>query len=295
MRHPDTVYLLDASIYIFRAWFGIPDHFHDESGRPVNAVYGYLKNLISHLDELKPYYMLAAFDESLFSGFRHTLYPDYKANRALPDEALSYQLALCKLLTEQLGICSIGHETYEADDLIAWAADSARKEGLNSVVISRDKDLAQLVEENDLMWDWSDDQYQDYERLTQRWGIPLNRLPDLLALVGDAVDSIPGIKGIGDKSALALLQKYGDLETLYCNLDEVLTLPIRGAKRIHSALQNTQEQALLFRQLIRLHYPDTPIEIETMKIHSVDKQQLRALIQELGLGDRFQNLADKYL
>lgn len=295
MRDSDTVYLLDASIYIFRAWFGIPDHFYDQQGRPVNAVYGYFRNLLTHWVELQPKYMVAAFDESLFSGFRHELFPNYKANRALPDEALGYQLALCKLLTEQLGIPCLAHQEYEADDLIAWAKATAHKKGKSSVIISRDKDLAQLVGDKDCLWDWVDDVRLYKAELAEKWQVPLTSIPDVLALMGDSVDNIPGIPGIGEKTAKALVRHFGPLEHLYDNLDQVIGLPLRGAKGIHGKLAGTEQDALLFRQLIRLHYPDTALTLAQIKTQKVDSAQLKGLIAALELGKAFENLVEKYL
>ena len=295
MKHPDTVYLLDASIYFFRAWFGMPDYFHDNQGRPLNGVYGYLKTLLSHISPHQPSHMVAAFDESLFSGFRHQLYPQYKANRALPDESLSYQLILAKTLTEQLGIPCLGSDQYEADDLIAWGAYSARSINKRCVIISRDKDLAQLVMPGDTLLDWVDDSQQNHDNLQQKWGIALDEIPDLLALIGDTVDNIPGIAGIGAKTATALIQHFGSLDQLYQNLDDIQTLPLRGTKRIQACLQGTEEQALLYRQLIRLHYPETPLAETELATQPIDAEGFKLLLGELGLGKAFDTLAEKYL
>lgn len=160
------VYLLDASIYIFRAWFGLPDNIRDARGRPVNAVLGYWRLLVQQLAQLQPDFCAAAFDESLFSGFRHQLYPAYKSNRALPDEDLAYQLDLCRLLTAHLGISCHSSTVYEADDVLATLAGIVRSEGLAKsearaeseglavAVISRDKDLAQIVTPGDCWRSW---------------------------------------------------------------------------------------------------------------------------------------------
>lgn len=295
LKHSDTVYLLDASIYIFRAWFGFSDTLNDLEGRSVNAVYGYLQLLLRRITTLRPQYMVAAFDESLFNGFRHNLYPDYKSNRALPDEELAYQLELCKLVTQTLGITCLAHPQYEADDLIFWASNVARQHNKSNVVITRDKDLAQVIGMDDRLWDWSRDDVLDYQALVDHWRLHPHQIADLLALMGDASDNIPGIAGIGKQSATALLQHFGDLETLYQNLDAVQKLPIRGAKSLFRKLVGTREQAMLFRQLTRLKAPPEPMDLTAMLVHPVSAQQLTEVIQQLQLGAPFVKMVERFL
>lgn len=294
LRQSDTVYLLDSSIYIFQAWFGYPDRFHDEAGRSVNAVYGYLKTLLNQIDRLKPQYMLAAFDESLFSGFRHGLYPDYKANRALPDDSLARQLHLCRALTELLGICCAGDEVYEADDWLALGAYTAHQAGLPLAVLSRDKDLAQLIGADDLWWDWSSDIQRDYAGIVDYWGVRPQQIPDLLALMGDSSDNIPGVSGVGEKSARILIQHFDNLENLFANLEEVKQVKVRGAKRLHDALLSEEENVFLFRELIRLHPPTTPLPLSNLKRNSATPESVLAFMQGQGLGVAFQNLIERH-
>lgn len=294
MKDSDTVYLLDSSIYIFQAWFGYPDHFHDQAGQSVNAVYGYMKTLLTQCSALRPKYMLAAFDESLFSGFRHQLYPDYKANRALPDESLARQLQLCRQLTELAGVCCAGDAVYEADDWLALGAQTAKSAGLRCTVITRDKDLAQLVEEGDLWWDWAKDVRRDHRALTEHWQVEPPQIPDLLALMGDSADNIPGVAGIGEKSAQALISHFGSLESLYSNLDAVLTLPVRGAKRLHGVLQASEDQAFLFRELIRLRPPPDALTLNQLEFSPVGQDKWLDFISAAGLGNEFKNLVSRY-
>lgn len=294
MPQPSRLFLLDASIYVFRAWFGYPDRYFDQQGRPLNAVYGYLRTLLSNLGKAQPRYMVAAFDESLFSGFRHRLYPAYKANRALPDEGLAYQLALCKLLTEKMGIKTLGSEDFEADDLLAWAAQTGVQEGLPVTVVTRDKDLAQLIGKDDQLWDWAEGSLKDHAQLLSHWQVPLHHIPDLLALAGDAVDNIPGIRGVGVKTATQLIAHFDCLENLYGRLSEIASLPVRGAKRIQSALEGSESDAFLYRELVRLHWPETPLDLEQMEVESMDREFLGALFHELGLGQAFHHLLEQF-
>ena len=289
-----TVYLLDASIYLFRAWFGVPDRFHDAKGRPLNALYGYFRQLLQRYHPLQPQYMLAAFDESLFTGFRHQVYPLYKANRALPDEALAHQMRLCREVTEVMGIPCVSDTVYEADDLLAWGAQTAHRQGLSCVVISRDKDLAQILSDTDNWWDWSQPQAMSRGELQQKWGIPLETIPDLLALAGDAVDNIPGARGIGVKTAQALIAHYGDLDTLFAQLDDLTDLPIRGAKRIQTILAAAEQDLYLFRELIRLRAPNHPLPLSDLSVSACDWDSVRTWVQEEALGPAFLSLLDRF-
>ncbi|NPU90693.1 MAG: hypothetical protein HPY82_02155 [Gammaproteobacteria bacterium] len=297
MANPHTVYLLDASIYVFRAWFSLPDSIRDQRGRPVNAVLGYWRLLLELLVQLKPRLGLVAFDESLFSGFRHQLYQPYKSNRALPDEELAYQLELCRLLTEALGIPCRSSRIYEADDVLASAATLAHTHGLPVMLLTRDKDLAQLVMPGDFWWDWSGGLPQDHAALCERWQVPPARIPDLLALAGDAVDNIPGVKGIGIQSATKLIRHFGDLENLYSHLDALADVGVRGCARIQRALLVQQHEAFLFRELIRLHEADDldePISLAGLQLNAPNLPYLRALIGELQLGRAFLTPLERY-
>ena len=152
---PSPLYLIDASIYIFRHYFGLPDNWHSQDGYSTQAVYGYLKFLLSFIEEESPEYIAAAFDESLGNCFRNQIYPAYKANRVLPDEALAFQLNACVEVTGILGITGLASDTHEADDIIGTLAKRGRQmNGRQIIVVSRDKDLMQLVGANDVIWDF---------------------------------------------------------------------------------------------------------------------------------------------
>lgn len=294
MANSSTVYLLDASIYIFRAWFGYPDSIVDRQGRPVNAVLGYWRQLLAGLQKHQPERMLVAFDESLFSGFRHQLYPAYKANRALPDDALAYQLALCRVLTEALGLTCRSSPVFEADDILFSAARVARDAGMTVEVVSRDKDLAQIVQPGDAWSDWADNRRWDHGQLAARWQVDPTRIPDVLALAGDAADNIPGVPMVGRKTAVALIRHFGDLETLLRQSDQVSRLPIRGAARIQTQLQEYAEQVLLYRALVRLHQADCPLQVEDFECALPSAGWMSALLDALELGNAFQQTWEQF-
>ncbi|MEH6591472.1 MAG: 5'-3' exonuclease H3TH domain-containing protein [Halioglobus sp.] len=242
--------LLDSSIYIFRAWFSMPDNWHSPDGHSLNAVYGYTRFLLEFLQRYRPGYFLAGFDESLGSCFRNDIYPGYKSSRELPDEALAFQLSACREITARLGIPCYGSDRYEADDYLASLAKLYRASGVPVSVITRDKDLGQIVQgPDDLWWDYASDVTLDEAGFRDKFGVSPGQFADYLALVGDKIDDIPGVPGVGAKTATRLLQEYGDLPTLHENLHAVGTLKLRGAARIAQNLQSHWPQVEIARRL----------------------------------------------
>jgi DNA polymerase-1 len=226
------VYLVDASIYIFRAWFSMSDDFVNQRGEPTNAVYGFSGFLCSLLEQTAAEHIAIAFDESLRTSYRNEIYPQYKANREPAPEELKRQFAWSRSVAEAMGLQCFGDSRYEADDLIGTLAGFWSARGHPICVVTADKDLAQLVGENDHWWDYARNQKLNPKQLTEKFGVMPGQLADFLALTGDAVDNIPGIPGIGPKSASALLGHFGDLDSIYERLDEVQHLSVRGAKSL---------------------------------------------------------------
>lgn len=246
-------YLMDASIYIFRSYFSLPDHWHTAEGLSTQAVYGYLNTLLKLLEVAEPRQLAVAFDESLHSGFRHRLYPDYKANRALPDDALAFQLEACQQVTELLGITQFASTEFEADDIIASLAACAKTHGKNTerkvVVLSGDKDLCQVIGKSDWLWDFGRKAPMDTTALQQQFGVSPQQFTDYLALRGDTVDGIPGVPGVGEKTAATLLQHFANLDAIFDNLSAVATLPLRGAATLPDKLSRYREQAMISKVL----------------------------------------------
>ena len=245
----DVVYLVDASVYVFRAWYSIPDRMTDGDGRPVNALYGFARFLCDLLEKVRPARIAVAFDASLTRSHRNEIYPAYKANRELPPPELERQFALCREFTRALGVLELADDRYEADDLIGTLLSLERAAGRVGVVVSRDKDLAQLLADGDEYWDYAGDCRYGHGDIAAAFGVSPAQIADFLALAGDSVDNIPGVPGVGRKTAAALLGHFGSLEALYADLDRVAQLPLRGAAGLARRLAAHREAALLARRL----------------------------------------------
>jgi 5'-3' exonuclease len=242
------VYLIDASIYIFQSYFSPHYEVWSEDGSDLSAFFGFAQFMLRFLRQTQPEYLAVAFDESLFCGFRHGLYPGYKSNRVLPDEALARQLEACARLMPLLGVVGFGSKVYEADDIIGTLASGVRDQTV--CIVSRDKDLAQLLKhEEDHLWDFAASMRRYRADILRQYGIRPEQFPDYLGLVGDAVDSIPGVPGIGAVAARCLLQHFQSIPLLYENLDEVRNLSYRGATKGADILRAYQQEAYLSRQL----------------------------------------------
>ncbi len=244
------LYLVDASLYVFRAWHSMPaDGFHDADGWPTNAVHGFARFLLDLLERERPRHIAIAFDEALDSCFRNALYPDYKANRDAAPAELKRQFAYCKTLCAALGLPVLAHREYEADDLIGTALALARGDGFRGVIVSADKDLSQLLDGHDEQWDYARGQRWSAAGVKARHGVHAHQVADYLALCGDAVDNIPGVPGVGAKTAAVLLAHFGSLDALLERVDEVAFLRMRGAATVAARLREHREQALLYRRL----------------------------------------------
>jgi 5'-3' exonuclease len=246
---PAPLYLIDASIYVFRAWHTMPDEFRDTDGWPTNAVQGFARFLLDILERERPRHVVVAFDEALDSCFRNRLYPAYKANRDPAPEELKRQFAHCRALCVALGLSVLGHPEYEADDLIGSALLQARAAGHRGIILSADKDLSQLLHIGDEQWDYARNQRWGAHGVRARHGVEAHQIADYLALSGDAVDNIPGVPGIGAKTAAILLAHFGDLDSLLRRVEEVPYLRFRGAAQAAAKLRDHRDNALLFRTL----------------------------------------------
>ena len=243
------IYLVDASIYIFRAWFSIPSAVTGNQGQPVNAAYGFARFLTELLEQTKASNIVIAFDESLTRSFRNEIYPPYKMNRELPPAELKAQFELCRKMAKAMGLHCIASNRHEADDLIGTFAIAAQKRGQQVTIVSTDKDLAQLLTSNDVLWDFARRQQYKESDIQQKFGVMPSQITDFLGLCGDAVDNIPGVPGVGPKTAAAMLQQFPSIDNIFENLEQLPTLPVRGAKSLPAKLREYEAQARLSKQL----------------------------------------------
>ncbi|WP_436410351.1 5'-3' exonuclease [Rhodanobacter soli] len=280
-----AVHLVDGSMYVFRAWHSMPDEFFDADGHPVNAVHGYTRFLCELLERAQPEHIAVAFDASLTSSFRNAIYPPYKANRDLPPPDLERQFVQCRAITEALGVHLMIDHSFEADDLIGSTVWNLRALGWRSVIVSADKDFGQLLGEHDEQWDYARGLRWGPAGVHEKLGVHPHQVADYLALCGDSVDNIPGVPGIGAKTAAALLTHFGSLDTLLDRIDEVAFLRLRGAATCAARLREHAEQARLYRRLTRIAL-DAPgaSTIDTLLRRTRQPDQLETLCEQLRLG-----------
>ena len=190
-------YLIDASVYVFRAYYSMPDDMVDADGNPINALYGFCRFIGDFMEQVRPERMAVLFDESLTTSFRTEIYPEYKANRDPAPEELKRQFGQCRQFVEAFGLMQCAHPRYEADDLIGTLAIEGRNAGIPSTIVSRDKDLAQLVGKHDVFWDFAGKGKVRYGQIRDHFGVHPEQIADFLALAGDSVDNIKGVPGVG--------------------------------------------------------------------------------------------------
>ena len=277
-----VLYLIDALPYVFRAFFAIRD-MRSPQGQPVNAVYGFTAFLLQLLRREPLTHIGVAFDESLTSSFRNAFFPAYKANRELPPPDLAWQLDLCQAVARALGLQVFVDHQYEADDLIGTLAQQATEHGMEVVVVSSDKDLMQLVTPHVTFYDAAKDRRLDVSGVMAHLGVRPEQIPDLLGLQGDAVDNIPGVKGIGSKTALALLQTFANLDAIYADLARVETLPLRQAKTLRQKLAVGREAAFLSKRLATIAL-DAPAvyDPDTLRYYGGITPEVTSLFETLG-------------
>ena len=259
------VYLIDASVYVFRAYYSMPPDMTDRDGNPVHALFGFARFLGDLIERAKPQYLAVAFDESLTSSFRNRIYPAYKANREPAPPDLKLQFERCRELCRHLRLAHFAHDEYEADDIIGTLHARFRRQGFCTTVVTRDKDMAQLIREGDVYWSYTDNLQLRHHQIEEHFGVPAERYADYLALTGDAVDNIKGVPGVGPKTASVLMKEYVSLEELYDNLDAVASLPIRGAAKLPQKLAEHREAAFLARRLTEIAR-DMPLAVEPAQL-----------------------------
>jgi DNA polymerase-1 len=280
------VHLIDAHLYVFRAYAALPE-MRAPDGTCTQAAYGFASTLIRILGEAAPKHVACAFDHALTS-FRNEIEPGYKAGRTEPPPDLEPQFALCAEVAESLGMPALSAPGFEADDVIATLAEALVAAGAEVVVVSADKDLAQLVREDGrvLLWDFARARTLDADGVRARFGVAPQQIPDYLGLVGDAVDNLPGVPGVGPKSAAAALRAFGTIEAIPHAADAWAGIGIRGAARIAARIEAHRERALRSRALatLRRDVPGLAVGPEAFAWRGADRGRAERLCRRLGWG-----------
>ncbi len=287
-------YLIDASGYVFRAYYSMPDDMVDGEGNPVNALYGFCRFLGDFMEQVNPEHIAVLFDESSSKSFRAEIYPEYKANRDPAPEELKRQFGQCRRFTRALGLMDWGSPRYEADDLIGTLVEHGRSVNRSSTIVTRDKDLAQLLSADDVFWDFAGKGKIKYDDVARVFGVPPEQIADFLALAGDAVDNIKGVPGVGKKTATVLLENFGSLDSIYNNLDNVHEINVRGSKTLGEKLSTHKDAAYLARRLTGIAC-DAPIDdAESSMQRSRPKLgEINALFDEADIGMALRRQAER--
>src|SRR3990170_2379066 len=288
------LFLIDGSSYIFRAFFAIPPSFKNAAGLPTNAIFGFTNILLKLLKQYRPEYVvvpLAAGRET----FRNEMFADYKSTRPEPPADLIPQFPYFRKVLDALNLPLIELPGYEADDIIATLCGRMSSQGCEVVVVSSDKDLMQLVTDGIRLLDSAKDRWIGADQVREKFGVAPEQVIEVMGLMGDPVDNIPGVKGIGEKTAIALIQQFQTLENLFDHLDEVEQMKLRGAARVRNILAEGKQVAFLSRALATVNR-DVPIEteLESLRARPPDIEKARILFTELEFTNRLKLLENEH-
>ncbi len=278
MTEPPKLVLIDGHALAYRAYFALPTEMSTSQGEPTNAVFGFASMLLNVLRDVQPDYLAVAFDVG--RTFRHDEYAEYKANRAEMPDDLRMQFDRIHELLEALHIPVYSAEGFEADDVLAALAQQAEKQGVETLILTGDTDTFQLIGPHVRVLtpgrSFRETVLYDEERIRRRYGLEPAQLVDYKALVGDKSDNIPGVRGVGDKTARKLLQQYGSLEAIYEHLDEI------KSGRFRSALEKGRAEAELSKHLVTI-VRDVPVELDldACRVREMDRERVAELFREL--------------
>lgn len=285
MNQRPKLFILDAYSLIYQVFHAIPE-MTGPDGSPTNAVFGVFRDLLTVINDRKPEFLAVAFDGA-GPVFRSDILPEYKAQRKpMPDELIA-QIPVIRRVYEGFHVPILEFEGYEADDVIATLARRGAERGLDVFIATSDKDARQLLSDRIHIYNLRKKEVLDVEGLKKDWGVKPEQVVDLLALTGDAVDNVPGIPGIGLKTATSLLQEFGDLESLLAGASKV------SGKKRQENLRDHAETARRAKRLIELH-DNLPLELDwnALKLKPADVRELKTLCRECGFHRFVQELGD---
>ena len=278
-----TIYVVDGTSYIHRAYHAIRN-LSSSQGLPTNAIFGFTRMLMKLLDDKSPEYGAVAFDVS-GPTFRHKIFKDYKATRPPMPEDMAVQIPYIKEVVHGLNLVVLEKQGYEADDIIGTIARLGQDQGYNVVIVSGDKDFRQILSENTVMWDSMNDKLTDSSTIRRDYGIEPEQIIQVMALSGDTSDNIPGIPGVGEKTAINLIQQFGSIENVFEHTDQITRPSLR------SKLEQFKEQAYLSKKLVTIDRT-VPLDItpDDLRLKVPQKERLAEIFREL----EFKSLVDRF-
>jgi len=269
-----TVYLVDGSSYLHRAFHAIRN-LTNSRGFPTNAILGFTKMVLKLIKDRNPEYLALVFDTK-GPTFRHEIYEEYKANRPPMPEDMAVQIPVIKEILGKLNVKTIEKPGYEADDIIGTLAGACEKKGLKVVMVTGDKDFRQLVTHGVSMWDTMKDVVTDYESVKKEYGFEPEKFIDVMGLSGDTSDNIPGVPGVGEKTAIGLIREFGSFENVFNRLEEITK------KKLQENLRKFEKQALLSKQLVTIdRFVPLDEEPGQLKIGEADGEELTKIFRDL--------------
>jgi DNA polymerase I len=279
--------LIDGHSLAFRAYHALPAGMATRSGEPTNATFGFFSMLLNTLREQQPDYIAVAFDVG--KTFRHEEFPDYKGHRERMPDDLRQQVERIQEVVQALNIPIFTQDGYEADDVLGTLARQAEAQGVETMIVTGDRDIVQVVSDKTSVLTsgrkFSDTIVYNPETVQERWGLAPRQLIDLKALLGDTSDNVPGVKGVGEKGATDLIQTYGSVEAVYDNLDQIT------AKRTRTALEAGRDSAFLSKHLVTIitDVPGVALDLNACRVQDYDQEQVVELFREL----EFRTLVDR--
>ena len=274
MEKEKTIYLIDGTAYIYRAYHAIRG-LSNSRGLPTNAIFGFTRMILKLMEDRSPQH-IAMFFDAKGPTFRHEMYKDYKANRPPMPEDMVVQLPYIKEVTAAFNLPIIEMSGFEADDLIGTTARLAEKDGYSVVIVTGDKDFMQLVTDKITIWDPMKDSTIDLQSFKEKFGIEPRQMIDVQGLSGDTADNIPGVPGIGQKTALSLIKTYCSMQQIYEKLDTITK------KKQRENLENFKDQAFLSRDLVTIN-TRVPVSLDTakFKVMAPERKKLTELFKNL--------------
>tara|TARA_Y100000996_G_scaffold403686_1_gene376922 strand:+ start:917 stop:1816 length:900 start_codon:yes stop_codon:yes gene_type:complete len=285
--------LIDSTALVLKYWFALPP-IKTSRYESIAAFMGFMNFVIKFLVENSPNKICFAFDESLGTCFRNKIYKDYKKNREIAPDELKQQFRLSRRFLSLMGLKNFASDKYEADDIIYTIAENNRVIGLSNIIITNDKDLYQIIRNNDVWWNMSNKRFT-YSELKKMLTFPPDKIPDYIGLAGDRVDNIPGAPGIGDKTASRLLNRFGSLENLFEDIvktknDKVFTL------RIKNILLENKKLIYLSKKLATLRYITNFDKSNKVILRdNPDASKIRQFLKNVGINNNRINNIDNLL